>query len=328
MYPNVSNRCHHSRSRRTQLISLLLVFFNKSNKACAYISAPYREEGLSTTTQRIRSALIQTPTPDIRGRQVDLAPWPDKIDGNGVIHFRDNHRPEHERMKNEAVKPDVMILCTGYRQEFPFFVSQAPHRPYPTADEANVRSIWDREDPTVGFIGFVRPSLGAIPPLAEMQAQLWVLNLVAPHCIPRPLLPQDEQHYRLLVSEDARVQYGVDHESYVYQLALDMDSALGFWEVVRLGWQRRAFGGWKLPLVWALACNMNTKFRVRGPWKWDGALDVMETEMWDLICRRRWLYGMFPSDRTTAVEINNTLSDSIKQTIFSSQFFLCPSSDR
>lgn len=212
-----------------------------------------------------------------------MAPWPESVSSDGEIHFQDNGQPEFQRVKDGNIKPDIVICCTGYKQTFPFL--DRDH--YPTAEEANVRNIWHDRDPTVGFIGFLRPSLGAIPPLAEMQAQLWILSIMVPERVPE-LRPEDEPHYRLLHGKDSRIGYGNDHESYVYQLALDMNSAVGFAEIVKKSWERRE---WRLAIAWALGANVNPKFRIRGPWRWDGAERLLETEVWETICRRRWFFG-------------------------------------
>lgn len=188
-----------------------------------------------------------------------------------------------------------MVFCTGYRQEFPFLntvINSSSSKPYPTASDADVRDIWKRDDPTVAFIGFLRPSLGAIPPISEMQTQLWVLNLVAPHRIHRPLLPQEEPHYRLITSKTARIQYGIDHESYVYQLALDMESAPSLTEVLKLCLQQKNNHRWRLPLTWAFGANFNSKFRLCGPWKCEeSAVDIMMGELWETVQRRNIFYG-------------------------------------
>ena len=212
-------------------------------------------------------------------------------------------------MRQQTVKPDIVIFCTGYKQEYPFFTEhnsslnkkhgKAAKKYAVEHNERDVRGIWKRDDPSVGYIGFLRPSLGAIPPLAEMQAQLWILNLVAPHLIPRPLEAKDEDHYRLHHPVDSRVKYGIDHESYVYQLGLDMDSAMGFTDILYRAFVDRVWGkadmsGWKLPIVWGLGANYNVKFRLKGPWRWEeGAEDVMETELWTMIKRRRWFWEHF-----------------------------------
>lgn len=51
--------------------------------------------------------------------------------------------------------------------------------------------------------------------------------------------------------------------------------------------------GWKMTLCWALSAQVNTKFRLVGPWKWEGAKQVMETEIWDTVKRRRGFFGHF-----------------------------------
>ncbi|KAK4662347.1 uncharacterized protein QC763_0112450 [Podospora pseudopauciseta] len=208
------------------------IFFNKSSKASPYISHPYRLNSKRSLVDRIRSGIIQSPVPSTNDRQIDLAPWPESVSSDGEIHFQDNERPEFQRVKDGNIKPDIVICCTGYKQTFPFL--DRDH--YTTAEEANVRNIWHDRDPTVGFIGFLRPSLGAIPPLAEMQAQLWILSIMVPERVPE-LRPEDEPHYRLLHGKDSRIRYGNDHESYVYQLALDMNSAVGLAEIVKRSWE-------------------------------------------------------------------------------------------
>ena len=249
----------------------ITVFFNKSTKAMPYISAPYRTESVANT---LRSFIVQMPVVDTRGRQIDLAPWPTHIDENGVVHFRDNGRPEYQVMKDKRVTPDMVILATGYSQALGF-VGAA----YPKPEEANMRSIWKPNDKSVGYIGFVRPSFGAIPPLAEMQAQLWVLALLdkLPHRL------NVEDHYRLHHSESSRIQYGVDHEAYAYQLANDIGSVPSLTDMIRLGW--------KSTFSWALSSNVNPKFRLIGPWRWSGAQEVMESEIWETVTRRRLIWG-------------------------------------
>jgi len=139
--------------------------------ACPYVSYNYRPRlpGKQLWTYALRSALFQTPVSDTGGKYIDLAPMPEAIYEDSSVKFSDNGRPEYDRMRRQVFRPDLIILCTGYTQSFPFFGSD-----YPTPADADVRNIWQRDDPSIAFIGFVRPSLGAIPPLSEMQAQLWV----------------------------------------------------------------------------------------------------------------------------------------------------------
>ncbi|KAK3988398.1 hypothetical protein QBC44DRAFT_398070 [Cladorrhinum sp. PSN332] len=278
------------------------IFFNKSNLATPYISAPYTPSATSTLLQRIRSSLIQVPLPTPT-KYIDLAPWPTHIDPAGVLHLTASpNRPEYHRLLTTQLKitPDVLIYATGYTQSFPFL---PPSIPTPSSTGRGMtRSIFHPSNPSLAFIGFVRPSFGAIPPLSEQQAQLWVLALLAPHklrvpCL-RALKPQDEDHYKLKTPQNSRINYGVDHESYAYQLALDVGSALSFWEAIKAGWECRkgegeSQGGWyKLPLVWALGANFGAKFRLKGPWRWEaGAKRVMVEELWETVERRGGFLG-------------------------------------
>lgn len=251
----------------------LTVFFNKSTKAMPYISAPYRKE---TTLNTLRSYVVQMPIADTKGRKIDLAPLPTKIDESGVVHFRENGRPEADVMRSKICKPDLVILATGYTQTLPFLDDT-----YPLPKDADMRSIWKSGSEDIGYIGFVRPSFGAIPPLAELQAQLWILALLKR--LPTVLQPED--HYKLHHLRDSRIQYGVDHESYAYQLANDIGSAPSFGNMLKLGW--------KSTLSWALSANVNPKFRLEGLWKWEGAQAVMEGEIWETVTRRRMIWGEF-----------------------------------
>ncbi|KAI1080722.1 FAD/NAD(P)-binding domain-containing protein [Whalleya microplaca] len=262
------------------------IFFNKSgSKLTPYINTIWKPKAPQGFLLYIRSLIVQDTKVETQGRQLDIAPWPECIDEIGVVQFRDNGRPEYAYMKEQVIKPDVVVFCTGYKQEFPFLASKAPYYDY-------IREIWPEDDPSIGFIGFVRPNLGAIPPLAEMQAQLWVLKILAPERL-GPVAPDDEPHYRLVSKKTARIRYGVDHESYTYQLALDMNTAPSFLEVLRIGFKGNQGSWWKLPLTWALGANFNTKFRLRGPWKWDGAVEVMTGELWDTVARRELFFGHF-----------------------------------
>ncbi|KKY22981.1 putative dimethylaniline monooxygenase [Phaeomoniella chlamydospora] len=239
------------------------IIANKSNNAMPYISAPYRPK-VQTKADFIRSKYVSLPPFDTKGRQIDLAPWPEYFDENGIVHFQDNGTPEAESMKHATVKPDIVVLATGYRQIFPFLDDT-----YTVPEHANIRWTWKSGDETVGYIGFVRPAFGAIPPIAELQAQLWVLQIL--NQLPKPL--QQLDYYRLPLTPERRLKYAVDHDTFAYQLALDMNSAPSFLQVLRFG-----------PTVfatWALAPNFNPKFRLVGPWKSpQEAAEVMRTELW------------------------------------------------
>lgn len=77
-----------------------------------------------------------------------------KITGNEVT-FQDDSK--------EAI--DTIIFCCGYRTEFPFLkgVKDLPIN-------ERFKFCFDHEDPTLAFIGFVRPVVGSIPAISELQS--------------------------------------------------------------------------------------------------------------------------------------------------------------
>ncbi|XMA07685.1 hypothetical protein WAI453_000476 [Rhynchosporium graminicola] len=240
---------------------------SKSGNAIPYISAQYRKHSF---VDRMRAFVCQIPIKNTGDRKIDSAPWPESISLDGIVEFVESSRPEAKTMRGKSCKPDIVIFATGYSQRFSFLDAS-----YGTPLEADKRGIWKTGDETVGFIGFVRPAIGAIPPLSEMQAQLWVLSILDL----LPAEPPKDIDYKLYIQPGRREyeKYGVDHESYAYQIALDMGSAASFTEILRLGF-RTSF-------TWAFGSNFNTKFRLVGPWKWDGANEVMRTELLDVSIR-------------------------------------------
>lgn len=119
-----------------------------------------------------------------------------------------------------AVDVDAIVLCTGFeRASAPFIsVSLDLERLYKNCFNPDRRE-------RLAFIGFVRPPIGAIPPLAEMQAR-WFAQLCSGNvCLPpaaqmREWIEREradrEQYYRLVFS---RLPQLVDFSTYLDDVA-------------------------------------------------------------------------------------------------------------
>nr|CDI56133.1 related to flavin-containing monooxygenase [Melanopsichium pennsylvanicum 4] len=245
-------------------------FLNKSSKAMPYINRGWKNR--NRFLERITSYL-DPPTVKPEEVSVDLAPPPACVRQDGTVEFVRNGRKEDLRMRSRTVKPDVVVYATGYTQTFDFLSKE-----YPVPATVRCRDVFDPDDPSVAFIGFVRPGVGAIPPIAEMQAQLW--TLILRNKIPAPL---STPHYYLLVKENARIKYGVDYSSYVSTLARDMGSAPA---LPQLWWEY----GWKVTLIYCFGAAFPTFYRLLGPYRHPDAKRIVETEIYDTI-RRRGVVG-------------------------------------
>src|ERR1700761_9172268 len=99
----------------------------------------------------------------------------------------------------------------------------------PTSRDANIRNIVNASNPDIAFIGFVRPGVGAIPPIAEQQA-MWGTALI----LGKMQEPKHAGHYKLLTKNHARIEYGVDYSTYMSVLAQDFGGAPSLLELWRL----------------------------------------------------------------------------------------------
>lgn len=116
-------------------------------------------------------------------------------------------------------EPDLVIFCTGFDTKVPFLeerlagVSRYLHAFNPAVG------------PSLGFIGFLRPAYGAIPPLAELQAR-W-FSLLQSRKLELP--PADKMHesierwtrYRahIFSAVRGRLEHLVDHTPFCDELA-------------------------------------------------------------------------------------------------------------
>mmetsp|Transcript_109901 Transcript_109901/g.342597 ORF Transcript_109901/g.342597 Transcript_109901/m.342597 type:complete len:573 (-) Transcript_109901:154-1872(-) len=132
----------------------------------------------------------------------------ERLDGDRVL-FKDG----------ASAKCDCLIMCTGYRDVFPFLKGTIGASETPLAvTEGNVRRLYKHIiHPEIGhtmaWIGFVRPSTGGIPACAEMAARYFALLLVGKRQLPRGLAERtardfedDSSFYRL--SPDVRTLVG------------------------------------------------------------------------------------------------------------------------
>lgn len=130
------------------------VFLNKSAKAMQFINTPFYRLGW---LHRLVAHYIDPPPPKgVTDPTIHITPFPQRFDEQGRAVFPPP--PEHRRKETawkEECKPDLVVLCTGYKQEWGWLGEG-----YAKPDELDLRGVASSKDTSVGYIGFLRPGVG------------------------------------------------------------------------------------------------------------------------------------------------------------------------
>lgn len=99
---------------------------------------------------------------DIVDKKVKVVPGISRYNGGLKVEF-DNE---------SEVEADAVVMCTGFRSTLPFLEKS-------DLDGRELyKNVFLPGEKGLGFIGFVRPGIGGIPPLAEMQAR-WFAGVLS-----------------------------------------------------------------------------------------------------------------------------------------------------
>ena len=82
------------------------------------------------------------------------------------VHFSDGTKQEF----------DIVIMSTGYKKSFPFL----PDRYSDMSMREHYKFVLDMQDPSLAFIGHVRPVVGSVVSITELQAR-WVAHVYSKH---------------------------------------------------------------------------------------------------------------------------------------------------
>lgn len=135
------------------------VFLNKSAKAMQFINQPYYS---LSPLHRLFAHYIDPPLPkNVDNPRIDVVPFPKSFDATGkaILPPPPAHRSKEVGWKEEC-RPDLVVMCTGYRQDWSWLGDGYPKGP----DECDVRGVCSSKDPSIAFIGFQRPGVGMSTP--------------------------------------------------------------------------------------------------------------------------------------------------------------------
>jgi dimethylaniline monooxygenase (N-oxide forming) len=213
------------------------------------------------------------------------------VEGDGVtVRFEDGRTYE----------ADLIVMATGYKQSFPFLDDtirkdfqreslEAKSGPAAPGGEAKCKYALDEDylptehfivsksRPRLGFIGFVRPNVGAIPPMSELQAMWWLQRMAGKtNMLPAKAGPPS---YMVL---GAKYQYGVDYGNYMHRVAEDIGAAPTLSTLAKSNQPLKAL------YTYCIGQSMVPLFRLEGPYASKFCGEVVTGELWR-VCMRRGL---------------------------------------
>ena len=99
------------------------------------------------------------------GNILDLIDYKHLVPKGGIVECKGKEVTFVDGTKEQF---DIVIMSTGYKVEYPFLTEE-----YKYTDVRNLyKFIFDVKDPSLAFVGLVRPIIGSIVGIAELQSRL------------------------------------------------------------------------------------------------------------------------------------------------------------
>ena len=235
---------------------------NKQDKALPYLNRPFKNN--SWLGRNVYKDALDDPnrkTIDVKRYEISDIVETKESESALSVTFSSGKKEEF----------DLVVLCTGYDQKF---CMDLPHGP---TDLPNERNIVFTDDTNLGYFGFVRPNVGAIPPMSELQVFWWLKRIL--NQIPMPLTKPSY----LLMGGNRRVgDYGVDYGNYMHDLGRDMGAAPNLLSRFFLLKHPKAL------VAYTFGQAFISFFRLQGDFANKHSLKTAETELYQLVLNRGW----------------------------------------
>jgi dimethylaniline monooxygenase (N-oxide forming) len=185
--------------------------FNGHGQEAWRTHAPYHQQFFNKSYEVI---------PQVKAGKVVAKRDIERCEGNEV-HFTDG----------TSVRADAIIACSGYRMVVPFF------EPGTTTDPQQCYKYMFGADPSLAFVGFVRPVIGSIPAIAELQSRYTAMLFAGRRTLPplaeRERIIQKDTSYwnRRFRFTSRRLRGLVDMPYYNDQIARLIGCRPRFWKL-------------------------------------------------------------------------------------------------
>lgn len=239
---------------------------NKSTDAMPFINrVPKSESMFGRMFSFLDKTEMAAKFPD---RKIDVKRNIKSIVGDSKVEFEDGTIGEF----------DLIVLATGYKVDFDFMAHQrcSIKDDFPQDSLPTEHNILNPDEVSLAYIGFVRPNVGAIPPMSEMQVFYWISRLEG--IIQRPT---SSPSYRLLGRNPRTGIYAVDYGAYMHDLARDMKCEPVISDLL--------IRSPRSLLSWALGQAYVNFFRMRGTFNSANSQEICENELLKPVLERPFL---------------------------------------
>jgi dimethylaniline monooxygenase (N-oxide forming) len=155
--------------------------------------------------------------------RLELKPEITRLEG-GNVHFSDG-----------SVTPaDIIVCCTGYKQGFDFLGAEIRDR-MPSSNALHEYMFMPEYGDKLAFIGFVRPGVGTVPAIAELQSRYLGLVLRGHVSLPGDdvmaagIRRQQENARKIFPLDFDRISHIVDYYPYMAGIAKRIDVLPSQW---------------------------------------------------------------------------------------------------
>ena len=166
-----------------------------------------------------------------------------------------------------TARADVVVFATGYSISFPF-LEEVFHVENNKVDLYKNVFLPDVFDPSLSFVGLIQP-LGAIMPISTMQSRWIALVLKGERALPTPAamrahLAEEKAAMKKKYLDRPRHTIQVDADLAMDGYAEEIGCLPTLFDIPRDMW-----------LDWLLRPIFPVQYTIKGPGKWDGALDEL-----------------------------------------------------
>jgi len=166
------------------------------------------------------------------GKVLDLVDYKTLVPKGGIIECKGKEVTFADGTTQEF---DLIIMSTGYKVNFPFL----PKRYADVEVRQRHKFVFDAEDPSIAFVGLVRPIVGSLVGISELQAR-WAAKLFSKHIPLKPLqerredVKRDSEYWdNFFKHSSQRLQGLVEGFTYIDDIAKQAGIYPNYWSLLK-----------------------------------------------------------------------------------------------